>query len=125
MSKTWGFFLVLSHRAKFQRIINFFRVSMYFVVFLPDYKCCFAGFAFDVYFGCFVLHLQLQFLPPVQGDLRYFFISIIFHKNPRLIFAQNLKTIPASSSNKNIRSEKDQIFNLKSNYSKFCTNSKR
>ena len=42
MSKTWGFFLVaqdmvLSHRAKFQLIINFFRVLMYFVVFLPDY----------------------------------------------------------------------------------------
>ena len=42
MSKTWGFFLVaqdmvLSHRAKFQLIIRFFRVSMYFVVFLPDY----------------------------------------------------------------------------------------
>ena len=29
--------MVLSHRAKFQLIINFFRVSMYFVVFLPDY----------------------------------------------------------------------------------------
>ena len=28
---------VLSHRAKFQLIINSFRVSMYFVVFLPDY----------------------------------------------------------------------------------------
>ena len=32
MSKTWGFFLVaqdmvLSHRAKFQLIINFFRVK--------------------------------------------------------------------------------------------------
>ena len=43
MSKTWGFFLVaqdmvLSHRAKFQLIINFFRVCMNFVVFLPDYK---------------------------------------------------------------------------------------
>ena len=37
MSKTWGVFLaaqdmVLSHRAKFQLIINFFRVSMYFDV---------------------------------------------------------------------------------------------
>ena len=37
MSKTWGFFflaqdMVLSHRAKFQLIINFFRASMYFVV---------------------------------------------------------------------------------------------
>ena len=44
MSKIWGFFLVaqdmvLSHRAKFQLIINFFRVSMYFVVFLPDLPC--------------------------------------------------------------------------------------
>ena len=29
--------MVLSHRVKFQLIINFFRVSMYFVVFLPDY----------------------------------------------------------------------------------------
>ena len=29
--------MVLSHRAKFQLIINFFRVSMYFVVFLPNY----------------------------------------------------------------------------------------
>ena len=29
--------MVLSHRAKFQLIINFFRVCMYFVVFLPDY----------------------------------------------------------------------------------------
>ena len=43
MSKTWGIFflvaqdMVLSHRAKFQLIINFFRVSVYFVVFLPDY----------------------------------------------------------------------------------------
>ena len=41
MSKIWGFFLVaqnmvLSDRAKFQLIINFFPVSMYFV-FLPDY----------------------------------------------------------------------------------------
>ena len=36
-----GIFLVaqdmaLSHRAKFQLIINFLRVLMYFVVFLPD-----------------------------------------------------------------------------------------
>ena len=54
-SKTWGFFLVaqdmaLSHRAKFQLIMNFFRISMYFVVFLPDYSALFkarlAGFAF-------------------------------------------------------------------------------
>ena len=33
--------MVLSHRAKFQLIINFFRVCMYFVVFLPDYKFIF------------------------------------------------------------------------------------
>ena len=44
MSKTWGSFLVtqdmvLSHRTKFQLIINFFRLCMYFVVFLPDYCC--------------------------------------------------------------------------------------
>ena len=42
MSKTLGVFLVaqdmvLSHRAKIQLIINFFRVRMYFVVFQPDY----------------------------------------------------------------------------------------
>ena len=42
MSKTWGFFLVaenmvLSHRAKFQLILNFFLDCMYFVAFLPDY----------------------------------------------------------------------------------------
>ena len=30
--------MVLSHRAKFQLIINFFRVCMHFVVFLPDYS---------------------------------------------------------------------------------------
>ena len=30
--------MILSHRAKFQLIINFFRVSMYFVVFLPDHS---------------------------------------------------------------------------------------
>ena len=29
--------MVLSHRAKFQLIIKFFRVCMYFVKFLPDY----------------------------------------------------------------------------------------
>ena len=33
--------IVLSHCAKFQLIINFFRVCMYFVVFLPDYIACF------------------------------------------------------------------------------------
>ena len=33
--------MVLSHRAKFQLIMNFFRVSKYFVVFLPDYKVFF------------------------------------------------------------------------------------
>ena len=43
MSKTWGFFLVAqdlvqSRCAKFQLIINFFRICMYFV-FLPDYNC--------------------------------------------------------------------------------------
>ena len=32
--------MILSHRAKFQLIINFFRVCMYFVVFLPDYNYC-------------------------------------------------------------------------------------
>ena len=46
MCKTWGFFLVaqdivLSHCAKFQFIINFFWVSMYLVVFLPDYNSSF------------------------------------------------------------------------------------
>ena len=46
MPKTWGFFfggseyMVLIHRAKFQLIVNFFRVCMYFVVFLPDYIGC-------------------------------------------------------------------------------------
>ena len=29
--------MVLSHRAKFQLIIDFFLVSTYFVVFLPEY----------------------------------------------------------------------------------------
>ena len=31
--------MLLSHRAKFQLIINFCRVCMYFAVFLPDYMC--------------------------------------------------------------------------------------
>ena len=55
MSKTWGFFLVaqdmvLSHRAKFQLITNFFRVCMYFVVFLPNYTP-----------GC-LIHLILRYI---------------------------------------------------------------
>ena len=42
ISKTSKFFLVaqdsvLSDRAKFQLIVNFFRVCMYFFVFLRDY----------------------------------------------------------------------------------------
>ena len=36
----------------------------------------------------------------------FFYASIIFHKTPRLTFAQNLKTMPASSSNKKIKERK-------------------
>ena len=50
-------------------------------------KCCFAGFAFDVDFLLLrCTELQFQFLSQTQNELHYFFISTIFHKNPRLIF---------------------------------------
>ena len=55
-------------------------------------------------------------------QITLFFLSIIFHKNPRLIFAQNLKTMPATSSNKKIRNEKNIFQNLKATNSVLIQN---
>ena len=59
------------------------------------------GFAVDVDFGCFVLqHFSFNFCREQRRITLLFSITMIFHKNPRLIFAQNLRTMPASAVTK-------------------------
>ena len=71
MSKTWGFFLVtqdmvLSHRAKFQLIINFFRV-----------KASFTGprlFGEDLFFCLHLISAKNRFNSIFDEDL--FFVGL-------------------------------------------------
>ena len=58
-----------------------------------------------------------------QGELHYFFITIIFQKNPRLIVAQNLKKCQPPSVTKRLETKKNKFQILKA--TKFCANSKR
>ena len=78
---------------------------------------------FDVDFGYFVLQLQIWFCRERKTNYTIFFITIIFHKNPRLIVAQNLKKCQPPSVTKRLETKKNKFQILKA--TKFCANSKR
>ena len=80
---------------------------------------------FDVDFG-YVLRTTAAdlILSRTQDELHYFFfITIIFQKNPRLIVAQNLKKCQPPSVTKRLETKKNKFQILKA--TKFCANSKR
>ena len=61
---------------------------------------------FDVDFG-YVLRTTAAdlILSRTQDELHFFFLAIIFHKNPRLIVAQNLKKCQPPSVTKRLETK--------------------
>ena len=81
----------------------------------------FCWLAFDVDFGCFVLQLQIKFCHERKTNYTIFLTTIIFHKNPRLIVAQNLKKCQLLSVAKILETKKNKFQILEA--TKFCANS--